>query len=440
MDNSQQQAIGLEREACRNKVVAGETSPLDWRHREPSPELLTLYARRNHHQEKGKPRMPQPFYFNFIDGYLVRMRGLRASRLLQAGSPPLALPPMNSRFVLPPEASSCEPVAHPELPYLDGSRFEVGQRLGSGIDKVAYELTDEEGNARTDVVLKVARFENHCDDSEQCRNEIDLWSWLISVEHPMRGLFAEVVAIVENVMVSDLGEQDNRTCYLCEYVKKREVESVKMKRVKSTLMAYFGVYDLHRNNLGMTADGRHVVLDYGLGTGLNKVKRDWAEACATLGDDATPQKVLAEIEPINTLKSETGEDAIWCSSCDTEVSYSHCRCTCCHRERIGGDPCYDCNTITNEAERLSESCDRVRCYTCLVLARENRRPSQCHPEGSTVWRMHASCPCDECRNARAHHDAARVENARLYENVRVSVHRLESAPPLKPIKDIRGKS
>jgi hypothetical protein len=182
-----------------------------------------------------------------------------------------ALEPPPHVNVLPRLAASCEPTPHPLLPYLDGSGFEVGSHLGSGIDKSAYELLDETGEPRRDVVLKVARHSYHCDENNQCLNEIQMWEW--------------------------------------EYAEKNGWgESTEMYRVKQKLSAYFGIYDLHANNVGTTADGRSVVLDYGLFAGFERVQENWAAAAASLGPDATPQQIFEAVEPVNEFDECDGAD------------------------------------------------------------------------------------------------------------------------------------
>jgi hypothetical protein len=104
----------------------------------------------------------------------------------------------------------------------------------------------------------------------------------------------------------------------------------------------------------------------------------------------------------------------------------------------------------------------ILCQTCLGLRRDERTtPTPDHPYSELIWQMHESCLCGECHNVRLNnelargqtcHDACRdawhyrpqcpckwcerkrSENARLYQDVHVSIHRLESAPILEPIK------
>jgi hypothetical protein len=332
-----------------------------------------------------------------------------------------ALEPPPHVNVLPRLAASCEPTPHPLLPYLDGSGFEVGSHLGSGIDKSAYELLDETGEPRRDVVLKVARHSYHCDENNQCLNEIQMWEWLLEVDHPLKGLFAAVEAIVTNCTVEEGGERAVRTCYLSEYAEKNGWgESTEMYRVKQKLSAYFGIYDLHANNVGTTADGRSVVLDYGLFAGFERVQENWAAAAASLGPDATPQQIFEAVEPVNELSDECdGADdwpeRMWCSSCETYVdAEEHCRCTICRRERRGGYTCQHCDTTTNQPDPWTTTLgSHVRlCATCLTLARANRAeeegttttttPPDSTPGGSGGV---SDCNCDWCRKQRA--DAAK---------------------------------
>ncbi len=393
--------------------------------------------------------MSPPLQFKFLHGRLVKIHGGRPSRALpQRRQEPLCLPA---------RASSLSPVNHPSIPYLNGLGWEIGQHLGSGIDKAAYLLLDGRGKPRTDVVLKAAKFQTHCDDNQQCKNEIAMYEWLESVDHPFKCYFAAVVAIVENITLN--GEV--QTCYLsarCEQIGAYGADS-EIADMRELLTEWFGIYDLHRKNLGVTAAGQPVVVDFGLFAGFVEVKAQWDEARLALGENATPQEVLDSLEPCYpTARDDATTERPWCDYCDCTVSHEHCHCTCCNEERRGSKICYECNTSTTETSRLSaETWSHIRCHTCLSLARENRHASQCHPEGSTGWRMHDSCKCDECRNARGMfnlarglscHEAcrdawayrqgcpckwcerARSENARLYQNMRVSVHRLESAPSL----------
>jgi hypothetical protein len=238
-----------------------------------------------------------------------------------------------------------------------------------------------------------------------------------------------------------------------------------LARMKNTLTTYFGMYDLHGNNIGTAADGRPVVLDFGLLNGLRRIKEQWESAAAELADDATPEQILASIEPLYSPDGEYDEDEEndgenYCSTCHCNVSECHCHCTECRNDRRGGLYCADCHTVTNNDSRItnSDSCSTsILCATCLGLRRDSRTLPNLHPTGSVIWREHESCDCDECGNVRecnrlargrTCHDPVREawhyrpgcpckwcarkrsENARLYQDVHVSVHRLESAPSL----------
>jgi len=291
---------------------------------------------------------------------------LRAEILRSLEPPPYPL--------LPAAAESLRNVTHPLLPYLDGSGYRLGTHLGSGIDKSAYLLLDEKGEPRSDVVLKVSRHSVHCDDNNQCLNEIEMWEWLLEVDHPLKTLFAGVTAIVENVSVPDLRNAPS-TCYLCERIEKQQGwdESAEMRHTTRKLEGYFGIYDLHRNNVGVAADGRCVVLDYGLHAGFERVQEDWASAHSKLGSAASPQQILDELSPIEI--DEYDSERQWCDVCDCIVSEEHCHCSECDRERRGGEYCARCHTVTNESSRFTHTewdTTEVMCSTCLRDAREER--------------------------------------------------------------------
>lgn len=346
-------------------------------------------------------------------------------------------PPPPQRL-LPVRAASLPDIPHPEIPYLDGAGWEIGRHLGSGIDKSAYLLIDGNGEPRSDVVLKVAKHSAHCDDNRQCKNEIEMWKWLVKVRHPFSCYFAAVEAIVQNIEVLENGETLIRTCYLsekCETVGGYGNGGTDIREMKRLLTSYFGIYDLHNNNVGHTEDGRAVVLDFGLFAGFDRVQAQWDRAVEA-NPDYTPQEVLDSIEPLNPDDCEPDTDGVWCDECDTNVSEDHCHCTECDRERRGGDNCDDCNTITNETSRLTHTewnTSRILCATCLRDARADREANRTttttpeptapepHQYTETEWEYHPSCGCDECRNEKAN---------RMYGQMRISVHRIESAPSL----------
>lgn len=367
-------------------------------------------------------------------------------------------PPPPADRLLPARCESLPDVPHPSIPYLDGSGWEIGSHLGSGIDKAAYLLIDGQGEARTDVVVKVARHQIHCDENRQCKNEIEMYEWLADVDHPFKCYFAAVVAIVENITINGAVQ----TCYLsarCEKIGGYGNGGSEIAEMKTLLTEYFGIYDLHNNNLGHTEDGQPVVLDFGLFAGFSEVQTQWQAAKVALGENATPQQILDSIEPINPGDDPDTEN--WCDECGCNVSEDHCHCTNCEEERDGivRDVCVECNTATVESSRLTGDSE-IRCNTCLELARENRTAPESHAGSSLVWRMHKSCGCGECSNARTmfnlargltcHEpcrdawayrpgcpcrwcERARSEHSRLYKGMRISMHRIDSAPPLVPI-------
>ncbi len=361
---------------------------------------------------------------------------------------------------LPDRAASLCPVPHPSLPYLDGAGWEIGSHLGSGIDKSAYLLIDGSGEPRQDVVLKVARHSAHCDDNNQCRNEIDMWIWLQEVDHPLKRYFSGVVAILEHVSgISECGETMERTCYLSERAEKigGYGDDSEIADMKSLLTEYFGIYDLHNNNVGRTVDGQAVVLDFGLFAGFERVQTQWQEAVEA-NPNASPQEIFDSISPLNPDGGDPDTEN-WCDTCETNVSEDHCHCTDCRCERRGGECCVDCNTVTVEPSRLTDDSGEVRCSTCLGLARDNRTAPESHHGSGSGWEMIPSCGCDECQNARAMFELARgrtvhtnrdrwayrpgcpcrwcerarSEHSRLYKGMRISMHRIESAPSLSKL-------
>ncbi len=334
--------------------------------------------------------MEQQITFTFV-------RAMRRDAVLAALQPP----PCN---LLPEQAASLHPIRDAAIPEIDGTFLKVGKHLGSGIDKSAYCLLDEQGAEREDVVLKVAKHSNSCYDNNQCKNEIDMFAWLLETSHPYVKLFAGVVAIVNNIEVCEAGETERRTAYLCERVAvKRQIGGCQdgMETMKHVLSAYFGMYDLHDNNIGVATDGRCVVLDFGLFNGFGRVQEQWSEALAE-NPDATPEEILAELAPLYSGESDNA-DRLWCEQCETYASEEHCHCTECERERRGGEYCSACHTVTVETSRITEDTARVLCSTCLRDAREQRTPK--HDYDEIVWTAHTSCECSECYNDRAYHAA-----------------------------------